>query len=185
MRAGALQARRSKCLRRVEPSARDRGSPLKTRSWPIPQTRAWLRETTSMSFTLPNTRLNKNAMLTTREAGELVGRSEAAVRSALCRGVLPGERGRDFWLVRAADVVAWARHTPPGHGRRLARPRTEEVFQLLTEWGSASAEEIATVMSLHVGNVRKFLAILAAEGRAERRDNGQWVLNSSEVSLAC
>jgi hypothetical protein len=139
-----------------------------------------------MSFTLPDTRLNKNAMLTTREAGELVGRSEAAIRSALCRGVLPGERGRDFWLVRAGDVIAWARHTPPGHGRRLARPRTEEVIQLLTEWGSATAEEMATVMSLHVGNVRKFLAILAAEGRAERRDDGQWVLNnSSEVSLAC
>jgi len=175
----------SRCCGRLQPGARGYGPQLKTWPWCIPRTRAWLRETTGMSFTLPNTRLNKNAMLTTREAGELVGRSEAAVRSALCRGVLPGERGRDFWLVRAGDAIAWARHTPPGHGRRLARPRTEEVFQLLTEWGSASAEEIATVMSLHVGNVRKFLAILAASGRAERREDGQWVPNGSEVSLAC
>ena len=58
-------------------------------------------------------------------------------------------------------------------------------MQLLSDWGSASAEELAQVMQLHPGNARKYLAILAAEGRAQRQSDGQWVLTTAEVSLAC
>ena len=47
-------------------------------------------------------------MLSTREAGLLVGRSEGAVRKALGRGTLRGQRDREVWHVRAADVIAWA-----------------------------------------------------------------------------
>jgi predicted ArsR family transcriptional regulator len=57
-------------------------------------------------------------------------------------------------------------------------------MELLRDWGSASAEELARVLAIHPGNVRKYLAILSAEGRAQRRSDGQWVLTTAEVSLA-
>jgi hypothetical protein len=40
-------------------------------------------------------------------------------------------------------------------------------------------------MHLHVGNARKYLALLAAQCRAKRLSDGQWVLTATEVSLAC
>jgi hypothetical protein len=121
--------------------------------------------------------LSEDTMLTTREAGRLVGRSDAAVRNALVRGRLAGERHRDYWLVRAGDVVSWAEHSPSQkHGPILPLPRTEEVAELLREYGSASAEEVSRLLQVHVGNARKYLAILGAQGRAKRDPDGQWVL---------
>ena len=120
--------------------------------------------------------LSENSMLTTREAGSLVGRSDAAVRRALTRGRLAGERSRDYWLVRAGDVLSWATHSPKGHGPILPLPRTEEVAGLLEEYGSASAEEVSRLLQVHVGNARKYLAILGSEGRAKRGPDGQWSL---------
>jgi hypothetical protein len=40
------------------------------------------------------------------------------------------------------------------------------------------------VLGVHVGNARKYLAILAAQGRAERSKDGQWTLKPPEVQLA-
>jgi len=124
-------------------------------------------------------------MVTTTEAGRLVGRSGDAIRAACVNGKLPGRKdSQGCWHVDPADVLAWAARTPPGHGPRLPRPRTDEVMELLRDWGSASAEELARVLAIHPGNVRKYLAILSAEGRAQRRSDGQWVLTTAEVSLA-
>jgi len=125
-------------------------------------------------------------MLSTTAAGRLVGRSGTAVRDACVFGRLTGQKDSEgFWRVTASDVLAWAARTSQGRGRPLPAPRTEEVVQLLSDWGSASAEELAKVMQLHPGNARKYLAILAAEGRAQRQSDGQWVLTTAEVSLAC
>lgn len=114
-----------------------------------------------------------------------MGRSGTAVREACVRGTLPGRKDSDgFWRVEVSDLLAWSASSPKGRGTPLPTPRTEEVVQLLTDWGSASAEEVATVLHLHVGNARKYLAILAAQGRAERQSDGQWVLTAAEVCLA-
>lgn len=115
-------------------------------------------------------------MLSTREAGLLVGRSEGAVRKALGRGTLRGQRDREVWHVRAADVIAWAACSRSGPGNPLPAPRTEDTAYILREYESASAEEVATLLGLHPGNARKYLAMLALQGRARRRADGQWVL---------
>jgi hypothetical protein len=120
--------------------------------------------------------VSDDAMLTTTEAGNLVGRTNGAVRMAIWNGSLPGQRQRDHWLVRAGDVLAWAARTQRHHWRKLPAPRTDEVVTLLQEYGTASAEEVARLLQVHVGNARKYLAILGLEGRAERRPDGQWVL---------
>jgi hypothetical protein len=115
-------------------------------------------------------------MLTTTQAGRLIGRTGNAVRKAVSAGHLPGTWDRDHWLVSASAVLAWAARTPPGHGPQLPVPRTEDVVRVLGEYGSASADEVATLLRLHPGNARKYLAMLGLQGRAYRRSDGQWAL---------
>ncbi len=124
-------------------------------------------------------------LLTTTEAGKLIGRSGTAVREACVRGALPGRKDEQgFWLVRSADAQAWAARSRRAVGRPLPRPRTDDVVELLNDWGSGSAEEVARAVGVHVGNARKWLKILQTEGRAQRLEDGQWVLTTAEVSLA-
>jgi hypothetical protein len=137
-----------------------------------------------MSFARSSAPAYQDNMLSTSEAGRLVGRTEDAVRAAIRRGALPAERGRDFWSVRATEVVAWAARTPAGRGNPHPRPRTAEVADILREYGSASAEEVAMLLQVHSGNARKYLAILAIQGTAKRLSDGQWVLTSTEKPLA-
>jgi hypothetical protein len=117
-------------------------------------------------------------MLTSTEAGRLIGRTGNAVRKAVAAGHLQGLWDRDHWLVSESAVIAWAARTPPGHGPRLPVPRTEDVVRVLEEYGSASADEVAALLQVHPGNARKYLAMLGLQGRACRRDDGQWVLVS-------
>ena len=94
--------------------------------------------------------------MTTTEAGRLVGRSGTAVREACVNGRLPGRKDyQGFWHVDLLMSLAWAARTPPGRRYPLPRPRTDEVVELLSDWGSASAEELARVMRFHPGNARK------------------------------
>jgi hypothetical protein len=133
-----------------------------------------------MSCALADTALaSEDVMLTTREAGRLVGRSEDAVRNALGRGTLRGQRDREVWHVRPADVITWAASSRSGPGNPLPAPRTEDTAHVLREYESASAEEVATFLGVHPGNARKYLAMLALQGRARRRADGQWVLVSN------
>ncbi len=116
-------------------------------------------------------------MLTTTQAGKLVGRPAVSVRMAILNGALHGERQRDYWLVRAGDVRAWSARARRYRSQpRLPAPRTDEVASLLEEYGSATSEEVAKFLQVHPGNARKYLALLGLEGRAERRPDGQWAL---------
>ena len=131
-----------------------------------------------MSCLAAEDQISDDAMLTTTQAGKLVGRPGVSVRMALLSGALHGERQRDYWLVKAGDVLAWdARTRRSRHPvRRLPVPRTDEVASLLEEYGSITSEEVAKFLQVHPGNARKYLALLGLEGRAERRPDGQWAL---------
>lgn len=131
-----------------------------------------------MSLAFANANPSNDAVLGTSEAGRLVGRTEGAIRAAIHQGSLPGERGRDFWYVRTSDVLAWAARTRRGRGKSLAKPRTDEVAELLKEYGSVSSDDVAALLQVHPGNARKYLAMLGLEGRACRQSDGQWALVS-------
>ena len=122
----------------IAPVGNPRYPPLRALAWAIITPMSCAQEAPPSEETL---------LITTTEAGRLVGRTNGAVRGALLSGSLAGERRRDRWFVKAADVIAWAAHTPPGHGPLLPVPRTEEVVGLLKEYGSASAEEVAKLLS--------------------------------------
>lgn len=122
-----------------------------------------------MSFTLGS------GLLTTTQASKLVNREESSVRWAIAHGKLPATASkRGYWRLAAEDVIAWDKRTPRIH--RGDRTRAwEHAAAYLAEYGSLSAEELAELSGIHVGNARKHLAILAKQGRARRLADGQWV----------
>lgn len=119
---------------------------------------------------------SQETLLNTTEAAALTGRSMAAVRNAIMRGLLPvvdrTSLGRP--LVRQSDVMVW--------DKRSIRPRRKDtkpwlrVADALGVLGFASAEELATCLGIHPGNVRKYLLILEAQQQAKRGNDGQWSL---------
>jgi DNA-directed RNA polymerase specialized sigma24 family protein len=117
-------------------------------------------------------------VITTTEAAKLTGRTVGAVRQAARRGVLPsvGKNPDGFHQLRRSDVLVWDRT----HRRQTMPTRRpwERTAQAVAELEVATTDELAAYVGLHVGNVRKHLLILRAQGRAERRDDGQWVLTA-------
>jgi len=118
-------------------------------------------------------------LLSTAEAAHIVQRAQDTIRAAIHKGLLPAVKNPDnsTWRVRRSDLVAWSDRAGRIAVNRL-RP-SQQIAELLATYDSADATELATIMGIHPGNVRKHLAILAAQGQAERQDDGQWVLVSS------
>jgi hypothetical protein len=110
-------------------------------------------------------------LLTTRQAAELVGRSPAAVKQVLNKGTIPGKHVDGFWRVHRDDVLAWDARTRRKNVKKRAYERSAE---LLAEYESLTADELSKFQGVHVGNARKYLCLLAVEGRAHRHDDGEW-----------
>jgi hypothetical protein len=119
-------------------------------------------------------------LLTTNQAADLAGRSAYAVRSAIKFGRLrtAGKTEDGHHRLRPTDVLAWHRAHPP-KAMPFRQPWEQTAVAITTLGGSATAEELAAYLGKHAGNVRKHLTILAAQGRAERCTDGQWVLTQT------
>lgn len=120
--------------------------------------------------------------LTTTEAGQLIDRSPSAIRNAICSGHLPSVRRDGFQWVDRYDVLGWDLEAIRRRTRH--RPPEERLIPLLAEHGTMDSRELAILLDLHVGNVRKYLAILAHQGRARRRPDGQWELTANHAGVA-
>ena len=122
-------------------------------------------------------------LLSTAEAARLVRRAQDTIRAAIVRGRLPAVKNHadSTWRVRLDDLFMWDSQATRC---TVTRPHPwESVAELLGTFGSASSAELAAVLSIHSGNVRKYLAILATQGRACRHPDGQWTLvDTSELS---
>jgi hypothetical protein len=108
----------------------------------------------------------------------------STVKTAIYQGVLPAVRQFDGWRMSRKDVLAWHQQARVINKPRQAAQPWEKAAELLEEYGSLSSEEMARLIGRHPGNVRKYLAILKAEGRAERLSDGQWVLVKRQVGAA-
>jgi hypothetical protein len=118
-------------------------------------------------------------LITTNQAADLAGRSAFAVRSAIKTGRLrtAGKTEDGHHRLRPTDVLAWDRAHPP-RAMPFKHPWEQTADAITTLGGSATAEELGAYLDKHPGNVRKHLTILAAQDRARRRDDGQWVLTA-------
>jgi hypothetical protein len=116
--------------------------------------------------------------VTTTEAAKITGRSQDAVRRAINDHYLEATNEIGRWYIERSTLMAWDKRA---RRRDLGKPRAyERTAELLEEYYSVSPEELATLAGIHVGNARKHLALLAAEGRVERLDDGQWVLTTRQ-----
>ena len=99
-------------------------------------------------------------LLTTTEAAQLTGRSVDAVRAAIYANLLPRFTRNEFGrpLVRRQDLLEWASRRPPT--TRDPHDCYERTWEALAEIGPASADELATYLGLHAGNVRKHLVVI-------------------------
>jgi hypothetical protein len=114
----------------------------------------------------------ESSLLTTRQAAELVGRTPETVKNAVRTGYLPGRQIDGFWRLKAADVLAWDARAP--RYRNVKKRAHERSAELLAEYGSLTPYELSTFQGVHVGNARKYLCLLAVEGRAHRHGDGEW-----------
>ncbi len=123
-------------------------------------------------------------LVSTREAARLIGRSPGAVRRAVGNGTLPsaGRTELGALLLRVSDVRAW--HATHKQCRRGSPQPWNATADALNALGGATAEEVAGYLGIHVGNARKHLVILQAQGRAERASDGQWTTSSRTVGAA-
>lgn len=110
--------------------------------------------------------------LTTTEAARILGLHPAYVRTITKQGKIPAQRIDGQWQLALNDVVAYRRQLKPTlrsrTSNRLLAPSAVRSLQLLQEWGSAEAEQLALVIEVHPGNIRKGLAIAEKLGFAAR-----------------
>jgi predicted Rossmann fold nucleotide-binding protein DprA/Smf involved in DNA uptake len=118
-------------------------------------------------------------VITTGTAAKLTHRAESSVRAAIARQTLAASFKDGRWLIKPSDLFEWDRKTDR---RRQIRSCTswDRAAELLAEYGPMSVAEMAQLLGIHVGNVRKHLAILAKQGRVHRLPDGQWVLATFE-----
>ncbi|MGH9129010.1 MAG: helix-turn-helix domain-containing protein [Acidimicrobiales bacterium] len=118
-------------------------------------------------------------LLTTTEAGQLVGRSPAAIRRAAHAGALvyAGFNEQRRPLLDKDAVLSWA----AAHPGKPSPPRQRWLTTLdaLDLLGPATSVEVATYLGLHPGNVRKHLKILTSTNDVVRLDTGQWATSRS------
>lgn len=123
-------------------------------------------------------------LVTTTDIARITGRNDATIRSAIRAGHIPQVTrttlGRP--LVRLSDALAWhkairppAPHTPP---------TWDATATALATLGPSTPDEIAAYRNLHPGNIRKHLAILAAQRRAEQRADGHWTVTAGHGPTA-
>lgn len=122
------------------------------------------------------------------EVAERVGLHRATVNQMVHDGRLPAERVGPGWFVRASDFREFResyRRPPNAPKRAPVRPRPSvEILRLLGEWRDASVAELAEVVPMHIGNIRKHLRLAESQGLAYRDDAGSWHLTDQGDAVA-
>lgn len=114
------------------------------------------------------------------EAARRLGLHRATVNDMVQSGRIPAERVGAHWYIAEPDLdrFAAAYERPRNAGRRPAPALlvSAEILDRLADWGEASVQELAAVVDLHEGNIRKHLCIAEAKGLAQRDGSGRWSL---------
>ena len=120
-------------------------------------------------------------LLSTVEAARLLGITRISIHNMVTEGRLPAKRIDGHWYVAQGDVEAYRPRLPPTAGIKRVGPLSSSarrLLALLEEWGSSKADELAVVVELHPGNVRKAMAIAEKLGYVAR-DGHEWLLTEA------
>lgn len=109
----------------------------------------------------------------------------ATVNDLVRCGRLPAERHGAHWRIdRGVFEEFAAKYVKPANAP-ARRPRglpasAPALLEFLAEFDSASAAELAPLLELHEGNVRKHLRLLEHAGLVRLRPDGEWELQPEE-----
>ena len=117
------------------------------------------------------------------EVAERLGVHRATVNDMVVSGRLAAQREGARWLVRRDDLdrfaASYVRPANAPDRRDSSLPTSApRIIELLREFDSAFARELAPFLDLNEGNVRKHLRLMERQGLVHCRDDGQWVLGS-------
>jgi excisionase family DNA binding protein len=117
--------------------------------------------------------------ISTTEAARRIGVGSVTIRNKIRVNELPARREGPIWLVDASALGEFKRS--PGSGPRKQNqltPTGRKAMRLLDEWGSGTSEELALVLEVNPGNVRKGLAI-AEKLSFATRTGSDWSLTKT------
>ncbi len=112
------------------------------------------------------------------EAATRLGVHRATVNDMVQAGRIPARRVGPHWFIQESDLRQFAQtyQRPRNAPRRLPRAPvvSPEILTFLAEWGEATVAELAAVVDMHEGNIRKHLCLAEAQGLAQRDEFSQW-----------
>jgi excisionase family DNA binding protein len=116
-------------------------------------------------------------------AARYLGLHRATVNEMVREGRIPADRDGAHWFIRRDDLVAFKNSYQRPQNAPRRRPKSQalsdtamEIVVRLGDWKDATVAELAEVVGVHDGNVRKNLSILQARGLAVSDENGSWGL---------
>jgi excisionase family DNA binding protein len=121
-------------------------------------------------------------LLSLPDAAQVLGLHRATVNNMVLCGRLKGYRLGPHWYLRRSEVELFRSgyDRPKTSPRRVAREVkaywTNELLRWLLHWHDATSAELKTVVDLHIGNIRKYLALAEHDGLVTRDDCGRWAL---------
>jgi excisionase family DNA binding protein len=124
------------------------------------------------------------------EAAQILGLHRATVNDMVIAGRLRGYRLGAHWYVRRLDLETFRRSyqrpktVPHRKVAEIRRYWTEQLLRWLLHWHDAASAELDVVLDLHVGNIRKYLALAEQEGLVTRDDCGRWTLTIDGLARA-
>jgi excisionase family DNA binding protein len=117
------------------------------------------------------------------EAASIIGVHRATVNEMVRGSRIPGKMIGPHWFVERSVVEEFSRtyERPRNAPRRLptnaAREKwTRELIVLINSWHSARVDELADFISLHPGNIRKYLNKAELDGLVHRDEFASWTL---------
>lgn len=127
--------------------------------------------------------LESSELIPLQRAADVVGLHRATLNEMIRDGRLEGVREGPYWYLRADVLERFAqtyRRPKNSPARASRRPvASTELLALVGDWGEATVAELARVLQLHQGNIRKHLAIAQADGLAFRDRFGSWQLTET------
>ena len=115
------------------------------------------------------------------EVAEVLGVHRATVNDMVRCKRLRAERRGAHWMVKKSDLDEFASSyvRPPNAPNRRSSalpPAAAAILAFISDFGAASAGELAPLLELHEGNVRKHLRLMEVAGLVMRQADGQWHL---------
>jgi excisionase family DNA binding protein len=117
-------------------------------------------------------------LLSLPEAAGRLGLHRATVNDMVQSGRIAATRVGPNWYIERGELEQFASsyQRPRNAPKRLPRKPAvaPEILERLLEWGEATVAELALVIDMHEGNIRKHLCLAEAQGLAERDEFGRW-----------